>query len=102
MFYSMGVQDYVSNEPAIKALVNEKNRLQQQLDNSSNPDVMKFVTVLCAFFNIIATVLVGIGINLVTSDSPPQHSGWILALGIAMTAFATITPIIAAFKKRKR
>lgn len=102
MFYSFDANDYLTNDTAIKALLNEKNALQEQLDASADPKLVKFATILGAVVNIIATTFVGIGINLTTGDNVPKYAGLILVLGVLLAAVGTIGPILAAFTPRKK
>lgn len=99
-FYALGPEDYIGDYPAIKSLLNEKNDLQRKLGEAIDPAYVRIATFIGAVVNLFAVVIVGIGINLVTADKPPNWAMPILIIGIILSAFSTIAPAVVAFFPR--
>lgn len=107
MFYALEVNDYLQNDVAIRTLLNEKNallseknELQRKLRESADPHVVRNTAIAASIGNLVATILVGIGINLETADQVPPHAHWVLGVGVVLAAVSVTLPIISAYGKR--
>lgn len=96
-FYAIRPEEYLRNLSAIKSLLNEKNDLQNKLNEAVDPVYVRISSVIAAVVNLVAVIIVGIGVNLVTSEKPPAWAVIILIAGIVLTLVATVFPLLVAF-----
>lgn len=102
LFYSLDPTDYIRNLTAIKALLNEKNNLQRQLETAVDPNIVRYATIVGAVTNVFAMAIVGIGTNLLTAENVPSYAPWLFGIGVILSFVATLSPIAAAFLPRRK
>lgn len=99
------IDDLLENEVAIRQLVNDLNRVKRESERfrstidqlkleragyALQPAILGFV----AAINILGMIMVGLGTNYVTSDSPPQAAWVILAIGGLISVLTAVAPVL--------
>ncbi|WP_123784103.1 hypothetical protein [Corallococcus macrosporus] len=108
----IAVGDLLNNEIAVRMVLNELNvslrdcslleqqvsvlRLEHAEDNKNLP-----VFIGSAVLNMLSVVIVGIGVNHVTTENSPKGGGWILGVGVAMSILTAIAPVIFTAWRRR-
>jgi hypothetical protein len=108
------IDDLLHNKTALQMLLNDLNisrrdfvtlareaqelRLEQARSNS-DPIILGMV----ALMNVVSVVMVGVGVNYMTSESPPRAAEVVLLSGATLALACAVTPvIISALAKRRR
>lgn len=99
------IEDLLENEVALRQLVNGLNLVKRENDRFKEnieqlkleragyvlqPALLGFV----AAINILGMIMVGLGTNYVTSDSPPQAAWAILLIGGLISLLTAIAPVL--------
>ncbi len=102
---TVSIEELLGNEVAVRQLVNELNLSKRDYKQSRSeieqlkleragyalqPAILGFVAAL----NILGVILVGLGTNYVTSNTPPSGSLLILIIGGAITLLTAIAPVL--------
>ena len=102
------VEDLMTSEVAVRQLVNNMNVVNQrneglerevaQLREERAASVLHpALSAFIAFVAICGTVLVGLAVNYLSSQSPPSASGLLLFIGCVLVFLSAAAPPLAPF-----
>lgn len=105
------VQDLLNNQVAISQLVNAHNLLYRERENLSaevsslkeviaTKTMQPLVAILLSVSNVFGVVLVGFGINYLSSQKVPPFASLVLWMGIILSAVPSIlSPLMPTLTK---
>ncbi|WP_426750186.1 hypothetical protein [Myxococcus sp. Y35] len=108
----IAVGDILNNEIAVRMVLNELNvALRERSSLENQVDALRVgqaedsknlpVFIVAAVLNMLSVVVVGIGVNYVTTENPPKGAGWILLVGVLMSIVTAVTPAILTARRQQ-
>ena len=104
-YHGINVEELLNNEVAIRQVINNYNSQRRKLSKieedferkNTEINILKiqpFVLIICITFNIFATVILSLGVNLLTGQSELKLGLFLLWMGIAGELIGNGTPVI--------
>jgi hypothetical protein len=108
---NIGLEKLVGNETAIQQLMNEHNHQAQKrteaerklADKESEIEFLKtspFMSVIGLIVGACGALVMSIGVNLLTSDKPPEHAASLTYIGFGLVLFSGIANALYPFARR--
>jgi len=108
-YLAITVAELLNNEVAVRQLINSHNAANRsnetlviQLADARDARLRPSIAISLAVMGAGGATLIGLGTNYFASQNPPPAAAIIFGLGVVLTLFASLTPVVLSYSSRSR